>query len=120
VLIIEDEQPMRELLSELFEEEGYKVLSAAHSVDALRLFQSHAREISAVVSDYGLPGMDGMSLFMKLRQIDRNVRLVFTSGYIDPDQAHELFALGVAEIIAKPFDPNYVLRKVDELIGRSP
>ncbi len=118
ILLIEDEDSMRELLEEIFGEAGYHVLSASNGVDAIRMFQAHSTDIAAVVSDFGLPGLDGMSLFMKLRQINRNVRVVFTSGYIDSDQSHELFALGVAEIIPKPFDPNKVVQKVDELLQR--
>ena len=118
ILLIEDEDPMRELLEEVFGEAGYPVLAAGNGVDAIRLFQAHAADIGAVVSDFGLPGIDGMALFMKLRQINRSVRVVFTSGYIDPDLAHELFTLGVAEIIPKPFDPEKVLHKVEELLGK--
>ncbi len=118
ILLIEDEDPMRELLQEVFGEAGYTVLAAENGVEAIRVFQAHSSEIAVVVSDFGLPGIDGMALFMKLRQINRNVRVVFTSGYIDPDQAHELFTLGVAEIIPKPFNPERVLQKVEELLGR--
>lgn len=118
ILLVEDEQPMRELLGEIFEGAGYRVLTARDGLEAVRMFQARAAEISAVVSDYGLPGLDGMGMFLKMRQVKRHVLVLFTSGFLHPDLMHELYALGVADIIQKPFDPNAVLQKVDELVGR--
>ncbi|MGA9121482.1 MAG: PAS domain S-box protein [Bacteroidota bacterium] len=116
VLIVEDEDPMRELLEGIFESGGYRVLSARDGVEAIRIFQAHSAEITVVLSDFGLPGLDGMTMFLKMRQVNRNVRVVFTSGYLDSDQKHELFSLGVAEIISKPFDPNRVMDRVGEIL----
>ncbi len=118
LLLVEDEQPMRELLGEIFEGAGYHVLTARDGLEAVRVFQAHSAEITVVLSDYGLPGLDGMGMFLKLRQVKRNVLVVFTSGFLDPDLTHELYTLGVAEIIQKPFDPNKVLQTVNELIRK--
>lgn len=112
ILIVEDEEPLRELAQSVLEAHGYNVLTAADGEQALEVYRQHHEAIHLVLSDLGLPKLSGYDVFQQLLHINPFVRFMLTSGYIDPDQKAEILAMGAKHVLQKPYTPNDLLLKV--------
>ncbi|HTY57872.1 MAG TPA: PAS domain S-box protein, partial [Bacteroidota bacterium] len=116
ILIVEDEEPLRNLLTELLESYGYTVLKAEDGVAGLECYESHRDAIKAIITDMGLPRMSGEDLFARIREIDPSARIVLASGYLDPDLKSQLFSLGAKAFLQKPYQPADILRVIRGII----
>lgn len=116
ILVIEDEQMLSDLLKEIFQERGYKVLTAFDGETGIEMFKKFQNEIDLILSDIGLPKMNGWEMFNNIRDIDPHAKIIFASGYIDPQIKSEMFKTGIKEIVQKPYDPIQIIRKVRELL----
>jgi two-component system cell cycle sensor histidine kinase/response regulator CckA len=116
VLVVEDEEALRNLLTELLQSYGYTVLQAEDGVSGLERFTSHKDEIKAVITDMGLPRMAGQDLFARIREIDPAARVVLASGYLDPELKSHLFTLGAKAFLQKPYQPADILRVIRGVI----
>jgi PAS domain S-box-containing protein len=111
VLLVDDEAPVREALQHLLESHKYRVLSAGDGAQALRTFIQH-REVQLVLTDMMMPTLDGLQLIRLLRILEPKLRVVAMSGLDSDFSREELEALGVREVVAKPFDGNKLLQSV--------
>jgi PAS domain S-box-containing protein len=118
VLVVEDEAAVRMLVVEVLEELGYQVLEALDGGAALPYLQSDQR-IDLLVSDIGLPGINGRQLAEIARQHRPELRVLFISGYApDAEVRGEFLAPGM-DMLAKPFSIDMLGAKVRQLIERS-
>jgi PAS domain S-box-containing protein len=108
LLVVEDEEMLSELLKVSLEALGYTVLTASNGDQALSIYESMGEEIALVISDLGLPGMSGRDLFLKIRALRPEARVVIATGYLDPGTRTELLALGAKGFIQKPYLPDEV------------
>jgi signal transduction histidine kinase/ActR/RegA family two-component response regulator len=120
ILLVEDEEMLRELGISIFESEGFRVLAAKDGVEAVALFESHADEIGLVVCDLGLPRMGGHEAFLKMKESRPNVRAIVASGYLEPMIRSEMLKAGVIDTIQKPYDFNDLLTMIRSIIGPQP
>lgn len=115
VLIVEDEAGLRDLLHEYLTEKGINVIEAPNGEEGIRIFRNH-REITAVLSDLGLPKLSGDKLIEIIRSERPEVRCILATGYLTPSADGALAALDV-EMIMKPYN----LSSIYSLItGESP
>ncbi len=112
ILVVEDEQALRTLLTELLQSYGYRVLQAEDGVSGLERFTDHRTEIGAIITDMGLPRMSGQDFFTRVREIDPSARVVLASGYLDPDLKSHLFSLGAKAFLQKPYQSGDILRVI--------
>ncbi len=119
ILIVEDEEMLLELLRTLLESKGYKTLTATDGVSAVATYRDHHDDIDLVVMDVGLPGIEGREVLAHLQQINRGVRVIFASGYVDPKVKSELYKAGAKLFIQKPYVPAEVLRCIREVLDRA-
>jgi len=119
ILIVEDEEMLLELLRTLLESKGYKTLTATDGVSAVATYRDHHDEIDLVLMDVGLPGIEGREVLANLQQINRGVRVIFASGYVDPRVKSELYKAGAKLFIQKPYVPAEVLRCIREVLDRA-
>ncbi len=103
ILIVDDEIAIRETTREILKEHHYRVLCAKDGRAALDVFLKERDEIRLVVTDVMMPVMNGIALVRALRVLDPDVKVIAMSGLDDDGKREELAALGVAEIIMKPF-----------------
>jgi PAS domain S-box-containing protein len=103
ILVVDDEQLLREMLTEILEERNYKVIAASNGVDAVQKYQLHRDQINMVISDLGMPLMGGEEVFKKLREINPDVKMVFVTGYLEENSKNGASYFGVKDIIQKPF-----------------
>jgi two-component system cell cycle sensor histidine kinase/response regulator CckA len=116
VLVVEDEEALRGLVSELLQSYGYNVLQAEDGMEGLALFDRHRGTIGAVITDMGLPRMSGKDMFARIRDIDPSARVILASGYLEPGLKSRLFNAGAKAFIQKPYKPHEVLRIVREVL----
>jgi len=82
------------------------------------MYQNHREEITLVVSDLGLPRFGGDELYRKLARVNPHVRLVLSSGYIEPGMKAKILKEGVKDFIEKPYNSNEVLRVIRNVLER--
>jgi two-component system, chemotaxis family, CheB/CheR fusion protein len=120
VLIVEDEADSRDILAAVLREWGADVTTSASAPDALVVLDSRPPDV--LVSDIGMPGMDGYELIRELRKRDAarggRVPAIALTAYVDPESRSQAFAAGFEEHVAKPADPQALLAAVARLAGR--
>jgi PAS domain S-box-containing protein len=110
VLLVEDDDALRSLVSDILAGAGYRVLAAAGSTEALRLVAAHEAAIDLLLTDLVLPGLDGRSLARQLRGSRPALPIVFMSGYLPGAGLDPTIESECAEFIRKPFAPAALLR----------
>ena len=109
VLVVDDEETLRHMLTLLLEKQGFSVQSAASAEDALQTLRK-TPEIRLVLSDVRMPQHDGRWLLEQAK--DLRVAFVMMSAYVDQDVAVECLKLGARDYISKPFKPDEVTHKL--------
>ncbi len=117
LLIVEDEPHLRMLLSKMLRSKGYKVLEAADGVEALTAFEKHKNEIDLIITDMGMPTMDGYELLKKIHRKKKNAKVAVMSGYMDTEQNQRLAKAGV-DVIFKPFNFTEMLALIQNILMR--
>lgn len=117
ILLVEDEEMLRDLGVTILEGEGYRVLAAKDGVEAVELFEMHRDDIGLVVCDLGLPRLGGREAFLKMKESRPGVRAIVASGYLEPTIRSEMLKAGVLDTIQKPYDFNELLTKIRDAIG---
>lgn len=103
ILLVEDEELVRALCREMLSELGYEVAEAADGCEALELFRQRRQEIVMVVTDIGMPLMDGYALSRELKSIAPELPIVISSGFGDTVIAERLPAGMISGVVNKPF-----------------
>ncbi len=112
ILIVDDETVVRDSLGKWFEEEGYLVETAMSARDALLKLPSQKWDLALV--DIKMPGMDGLDLQRKIREVDSDIIVIIMTGYASVETAVQALKDGAYGYITKPFDPDdlaHVVRK---------
>jgi CheY-like chemotaxis protein len=109
VLLIEDEQSLRELTRRMLSRAGYAVLVAASGEQALEVLDAHAEPVDLVLSDVMMPGIGGPPAVERIRERRPGIAVLFMSGYVRTDRD---LPLSSAHFLAKPFDRDTLLRAV--------
>lgn len=118
VLLVEDEELVRDLVREMLTATGYDVLAAADGAEALAIAGSHQGRIDALVTDVVMPGLSGPELARTLVARDPTLRVLFTSGYAeDAISSHGELTPG-AIFLSKPFGGAELGAKLRELLDR--
>ena len=112
ILVVEDEESLLNLMTSVLVRSGYTVISARDGIEAIERFEKHRGEIALVLTDMGLPKLDGAEVFAMLKLRDPNVKVVLASGYLEPQYRSELLKTGAREFIQKPYQPEDVLKKI--------
>ncbi len=120
ILLVEDEDQIRDIARSFLEMFGFTVLEAVNGREALEMYQKNAAEITLVVTDMGMPVMDGYELFHKLKSLDPELPIIVSSGYGDVEVSARIGSDNIAGIISKPYNPSQlreVLKSVMEGLG---
>jgi PAS domain S-box-containing protein len=119
ILVVEDEELLREALQSSLESNGYKVVLAVDGREAVDIYHERYKEIALVLSDIGLPKLNGVDVFSRLKEINPKVRVVFASGFISVDSRTELLKGGVKEFIQKPYLMDEVFQVVRAILDKN-
>lgn len=113
ILIVDDEVVVRDSLDKWFAQEGYQTVSAENARDALMAMNKGTYDVALI--DIKMPGMDGMELQRKLRNLDPNMALIIMTGFASVETAVEALKGGAYDYITKPVDPDELMH----LVGRA-
>ncbi len=116
VLLVEDEESVRQLVRETLETKGYKVLEADHGEAALRIASSHQGPIDMLITDVVMPGMSGRELSKQLCASHPQTRVLFLSGYTEDAIVHQGALEPGTAFLQKPFTLQILSRKVREVL----
>ncbi|MBN1797146.1 MAG: substrate-binding domain-containing protein [Spirochaetales bacterium] len=115
ILLVEDEQIVRELAKKILLQAGYHVLSARNGREALMACKKIKDPIDLLLSDVIMPGMNGLELAKKIAGIQPKLKVLYMSGYSDKSIIHEAVSKKGSNFIQKPFSPETLLKKVREI-----
>jgi two-component system, cell cycle sensor histidine kinase and response regulator CckA len=116
VLIVEDEENLRDLLRMVLEDSGIKVLEAVDGMEAVEIFTAHKDEIGVVLTDLGLPRLGGWEAFLKMREINPELKGILASGFFNPIVRTEIIKSGARDFIQKPYNSAQVVAMVRDLL----
>ncbi len=102
ILIVDDEQSYRQLLSLVFEGDGHTIRTASNGREALALLQQGPADV--VISDVRMPDMDGIEMLSAVRETQPDLGVVLMTAFASVETAREAFKLGADDFIQKPFD----------------
>ena len=119
VLVVDDEEVVRGLLSRVLSQEGIEVLQAEDGAEALTIFGTRAESIHLVILDMIMPGMKGEEILGRLRDRCRSVKVIISSGFMSEEQREKLKEHGVQGFLDKPYGETEVIGMVRSLLAGS-
>jgi|SRR5579875_451261 DNA-binding response OmpR family regulator len=102
LLVVEDDEMIRDAMIRVFVREGYLVLTAATGHDAIGILRTPEEPIDVVLLDVGLPDVSGADLCVRMRQLCPNLPVVVCTGAASPEEIEELRRLSITHIFSKP------------------
>ena len=119
ILIVDDEEAVRKLFKDSLASLGYETILAPDGVEALEIFKSQKNNVDLVILDMIMPIMSGKEVYLALRNIDPNVKVMIASGYTAGNSLAEMVELGVAQTISKPFRLTTLQDRIANLFDNS-
>jgi PAS domain S-box-containing protein len=118
ILVVEDEPALRELIQEILQKKGYRVLEAATGVQALQVWDQHKDDIDLLLTDMMMPeGVSGRELAERVLQDRADLKVIYSSGYsLDVVGEEPPFTDG-STFLQKPYDPDTIARAVRECLN---
>jgi CheY-like chemotaxis protein len=116
VLVIDDEEAIRQVAFDILGSYGYRVRLAADGEEGVAAYRSLAGQVDLVILDMVMPKQGGRETFLKLKEINPQVRVLFSTGYSQNEKVNEILALGVRGFIQKPYQIRDLLAKVREIL----
>ncbi len=117
ILIVDDEQMIRELAQEALEDLGYKTLTASDGEKALEVFKKNQEKVSCVILDLMMPNMDGVATFEHLRKMDQHVKVILCSGYNEQEATQRFEGQGLAGFLHKPFRLSDLKQEIEKILA---
>jgi PAS domain S-box-containing protein len=116
VLVVDDEEAVRDLLGHTLPRCGLSVIMASDGREAVERFREHAPNIAAVLLDLTMPGIGGLEAFVEIRKIRPDARIILSTGYSAADVAARFERQEVDGFLQKPYEPEELIEKLRELL----
>ena len=117
ILVVEDQQDVRNFVAAVLDVYGYRVIPAASAVEAIKICEKETGHIDLVLTDVVMPHTSGRELMSKLEEKWPGIKSLFMSGYSDDVIAHHGMLDKGVHFVQKPFGPEELSRKVQEVLG---
>jgi len=117
ILIVDDEETIRDLLKQLLELNDYKTVLASNGMEALEIYKNHGASIDLIITDLGLPMMNGRELGEAVKALNPDAKMIITTGFVGQEKFDELMRVGFMEIIRKPFDIRQVILSIKKALA---
>lgn len=117
ILLVEDDSTLSMIVSETLQRDGFEVMNAVDGEDGLKKFARHGADL--IIADVMMPRMDGFEMGRHIRQINRNVPLLFLTAKSEIDDIVEGFELGGNDYLKKPFKMLELIVRIKALLRRN-
>ncbi|HKA31746.1 MAG TPA: response regulator [Candidatus Binatia bacterium] len=117
ILVVEDELPMLNLLKKILEDAGFRVLMAKDGIEAIDVYSRNQSDVDLVLCDMALPKLGGWTVYLALKERNPQVKMILTSGYLDPKVKSDMVKGGVRDFIPKPYVPETIVKSVRQALG---
>jgi len=114
LVVVDDEEGVRRSLRKVLENDGYSVLLAENGEQAIRIVADDGLAIETVISDYKMPGIDGLETLTEIGRINPEITRIMLTGYATMESAIEAVNAGIDGFLTKPFENNELKAKVRE------
>lgn len=118
VLIVEDDDSLRDLLRTMLEAHDFKVLTAVDGLDAVEVFKMNKESIGVVLSDLGLPYLGGWEAFLQMKVINPEIKGILASGYFHPGVKEEIIKSGAENFIQKPYNTPEIVAMLNRMLEK--
>jgi hypothetical protein len=115
ILVVDDEQLVKQTNQGTLEDYNYKTLVASDGIEAIALYAQYKERISAVLLDMSMPNMDGLTTISILRTFNPNIKIIATSGL--PANEQKAIAIGADKFLSKPYTATDLLTTLSAVIG---
>jgi CheY-like chemotaxis protein len=116
ILMVDDDEAIRECLSELLAMAGYSVIASNDGIESLRIFETQPFDL--VITDIMMPGIDGLGAMIKMRTIDPKIKILAISGAdMKEELLHAAGFVGAMSTLQKPFSNDTLLKTITRLLG---
>ena len=116
ILLVDDDQNIRELLKEILDRFNYRVLSAQSGEESLEIYREKKEKIDLVLMDLNMPGMGGRQCLKELLGLEPALKVIVSSGHCTQGEIDETMRLGAAEFLTKPYHHSDLLKKIRETL----
>jgi two-component system cell cycle sensor histidine kinase/response regulator CckA len=120
ILLVDDEEYIRELGVELLTDVGYKVLTAIDGEGGLELYRQKQENIDLVILDLVIPGMGGKKCYEEILKVNPKAKILIVSGYSVNGPGKEAIEAGAKGFVGKPFDVSHLLETIREILDEDP
>ena len=117
VLVVEDDDPVRELIVAVLEMMGYRVFTARNGVEGIASFEKRNAEIALVITDMIMPELSGIEMVRRLKDLKGDVKIILLSGYPVINEKEVLLKEGVSELVMKPIDVKHFAEVVRDVLS---
>jgi DNA-binding response OmpR family regulator len=117
VLLVEDEEFLRDLAGDVLECAGHRVLKARDAEAAIASFQRYSKIVDLLLTDVVLPGKSGRELAKQMRELRPSLKVMFVSGYAENIAVRSRIGAPDTSYLQKPFSADSLLERVDQLLG---
>lgn len=114
LLIVDDEEGVRRSLKKVLAKDGYKILLAENGMEAINIVQDNWRDIGTVISDFKMPGIDGLETLIEIGSINPEITRIMLTGYATMESAIHSVNAGIDGFLTKPFENIELRAKVRE------
>lgn len=119
VLLVEDENFVRDVTGEILHSAGYRVLKARNADDAMRTFRQYRDEVQLLLTDVVMPGQNGFNLAHDLKAMSLGLRTIFISGYPENSVTRKGLKQTGVFYLPKPFSAESLLRQVKQALAKT-
>ena len=116
ILLVDDEENIRQLGKEVLTSYGYTVMTAPDGESALELYRKEYDQIDLIILDLSMPGMGGKKCLKELVKINPQAKVIIASGYSVNGPTKETIEAGAKAFVGKPYEVNQILKVVREIL----
>lgn len=119
ILVVDDEEVVRNMAREILENKGYNVILAADGVEAIHIYEKQKDTIDLIVLDMIMPNMGGIETFERLRSINPALKIIISTGYSSDEHYQAVFEKGAKGFLQKPYKINEFYKIVRQVLDES-
>jgi len=119
ILLVDDEDMIWDVIMDMLQEFGYTVILAGNGIEAIEIYEANPGEIDLVLLDMVMPKMDGYDTFFRLKQLDSDVKVLLSSGYMSEEDARDVLAAGATGFLQKPYRIMDLAKKIRAILEQT-